>query len=203
MAAKVLLISPYGEELAPHFADGDMVEWRDEPRLDLHSEDAHKFDWVVSYGCRQIIHEPWLTIYKNRIINIHISYLPFNRGADPNFWSWFDNTPKGVSIHLIDRGMDTGQLIDQTEVKFHSPEKHTLATSYAQLRKIAPIFFEYVWGNIGRNSYNVEPQKEIFASRTHKSADKKKWMQMLPLGWDTPVLEVSSLGDMQRKDTVQ
>lgn len=202
MAAKVLLISPYGDELAHSFSEGDQIEWRGEPQLEL-NEDADAFDWIVSYGCREIIREPWLTIYKNRIINIHISYLPFNRGADPNFWSWFDNTPKGVSVHMIDAGMDTGPIIDQSEVRFQSPEKHTLATSYTQLRKAAPLFFEYVWGKISRNNFNLEPQKEIFASRTHRSKDKEQWMKMLPLKWDTPVLEVSRLGDMQKEDTLQ
>ena len=38
---------------------------------------------------------------------MHISYLPFNRGAHPNYWSFKDNSPKGVTIHFIDNGIDT------------------------------------------------------------------------------------------------
>ena len=51
------------------------------------------------------------------IVNLHISYLPWNRGAHPNFWSFFDATPTGVSIHLIDKGIDTGPIIVQKKVK--------------------------------------------------------------------------------------
>lgn len=202
MATKVLLISPYGEEIAGCFGEYDYVEWRTEPNLDL-NDDTTKFDWIVSYGCRQIIREPWLTIYKNRILNVHISYLPFNKGADPNFWSWFNHTPKGVTVHLIDSGMDTGDIIEQAEVRFNSPEKHTLATSYQVLRKAAPAVFECAWHNIGKGNYKPEPQKGSPNYPTHKSADKKKWMDMLPLGWDTPVLDVERLGNLQRGVLIQ
>ncbi len=204
MAAKVLLISPYGDEIASSFAAGDLVEWRLEPHLDL-NEDADKFDWIVSYGCRQIIREPWLTIYRNRILNVHISYLPFNKGADPNFWSWFDNTPKGVTVHLIDAGLDTGPIIDQAEVRFNTPEKHTLATSYQVLRKAAPAVFECSWHNISKGTYKAQPQDLGIHGNTytHKAVDKEKWMKMLPLGWDTPVLEVSQLGSLQQQGTLQ
>ena len=32
------------------------------------------------------------------MINLHISYLPYNRGAHPNFWSWVKNAK---NIHFI------------------------------------------------------------------------------------------------------
>jgi len=37
--------------------------------------------------------------------------LPYNKGSHPNFWSFIENSPKGVSIHEIDEGIDTGKLI--------------------------------------------------------------------------------------------
>ena len=75
------------------------------------------FDWVVSYF----------------IINLHISYLPFNKGADPNYWSWVENTPKGVTIHCIDEGIDTGDILVQKEIEFGREE--TLSSSYGKLKK--------------------------------------------------------------------
>ena len=47
-----------------------------------------------------------------------MSYLPFNRGAHPNFWSFVDNTPSGVSIVEIDKGIDTGPVIYKKKIKF-------------------------------------------------------------------------------------
>ena len=61
----------------------------------------------ISYNYHYIIPKQIFDEFKNKFINLHISYLPYNRGAYPNVWGFIDNTPKGVSIHLIDEGIDT------------------------------------------------------------------------------------------------
>ena len=73
----------------------------------------NKIDFIVSYGYRYILPYEVLRHFSGRAINLHISLLPYNRGADPNFWSFVDNTPKGVSIHYMDTGLDTGKVITQ------------------------------------------------------------------------------------------
>ena len=50
-------------------------------------------------------------------INIHSSYLPYNRGANPNVWSIIENTPAGVSIHFMNDGIDTGPIIARRIIK--------------------------------------------------------------------------------------
>ena len=65
------------------------------------------YDFVISFGYRHILKKTIIQSSLAPIINLHISYLPYNRGAHPNFWSFFDNTPKGVSIHLMDEGINT------------------------------------------------------------------------------------------------
>lgn len=50
------------------------------------------------------------------IINSHFSLLPLLRGADPITFSILEGHEKtGVSLMLLDEGMDTGQLIAQRE----------------------------------------------------------------------------------------
>ena len=48
-----------------------------------------------------------------------MSYLPFNRGAHPNFWAFHDDTKHGVTIHEIDNNLDTGPIIFRKEIKFN------------------------------------------------------------------------------------
>lgn len=50
------------------------------------------------------------------IINTHPSYLPFNRGKYPYYWSIVDGTPFGVTIHKIDAGIDTGAILWRKEI---------------------------------------------------------------------------------------
>tara|TARA_B100000886_G_scaffold208830_1_gene144523 strand:- start:518 stop:883 length:366 start_codon:yes stop_codon:yes gene_type:complete len=59
--------------------------------------------------------------------------LPWNKGAHPNFWSFYDNTKKGISIHVLDGGVDTGDLIFQKKVLFTN--KDTLFTSHKKINK--------------------------------------------------------------------
>lgn len=93
---------------------------------------VQNYDFLISFGYRHIIKKDIINKFINRIINLHISLLPYNRGADPNFWSYIEQTPKGVTIHYIDEGLDTGDIIVQKEVQ-DNIETDTLKTSYDRL----------------------------------------------------------------------
>ena len=80
------------------------------------------YDFVVSYGYRHILKPGVIEGLGCPIFNLHISYLPYNRGAHPNFWSFYENTPAGVTIHLIDNGVDTGPIVKQKYVIFKEDE---------------------------------------------------------------------------------
>ena len=51
-------------------------------------------------------------------INIHTGITPEYRSADPIFWALYCGEPEkvGVTIHYIDRGIDTGPIIHQESV---------------------------------------------------------------------------------------
>ncbi len=101
-----------------------------------HTEDkissTSGFDLVISYGFRHILKQEVINSSPAPIINLHISYLPWNRGAHPNFWSFYDCTPSGVSIHLVDAGIDTGPVVYQKYVNFTDDEK-TFSQTYNRL----------------------------------------------------------------------
>lgn len=63
-----------------------------------------------------IIKGKFLSIPKNGWINLHPSYLPFNRGKHPNFWCLVDETTCGVSLQLIDEGIDTGDILARKKI---------------------------------------------------------------------------------------
>ena len=92
------------------------------------------FDFIVSYKYRFIISHDIVAYMKRKIVNLHISLLPWNRGADPNLWSFLKDTPKGITIHYIDSGVDTGDILLQKEFDFNL-EEDTLKTTYDFLNK--------------------------------------------------------------------
>lgn len=69
---------------------------------------------VVAYG--QILPEEILRIPKYGCINLHGSLLPRYRGAAPIQWALIKGEKKtGVTTILMDKGMDTGDILFQEE----------------------------------------------------------------------------------------
>jgi len=127
-----------------------------------------KFDFVISFGYRYIIKKDVIDHFRNKIINLHIALLPFNRGSHPNFWSFWDGTPAGVTIHLVDEGIDTGDILYQKMVAF-SKEEDTFAKTYARLTKEIEDLFKNNFNNI-LNCITI-PRKQIGEGTYHRSSD--------------------------------
>ena len=148
-------------------SNGDRVV-NTQDKVDL--EYCKPFNYIISHGYRYILPRDIIDNFRGKAINLHISYLPWNRGTDPNYWSWKDNTPKGVTIHEIDYGIDDGRILAQVEVPMC--ELETLRTSYNKLQEAMEELFMSKWMSI-IGSY-------------HSKSD----MPNLKDGWDTQVSEI-------------
>lgn len=75
----------------------------------------------------------------NRLINAHGSYLPEYRGAAQYFWYRLNNDSHyGVTIHFMDAGLDTGEIIFQRKFAYDQncsvyQLHHQLARSFGQM----------------------------------------------------------------------
>jgi len=145
---------------------------------------SNKISFLVSYGYRHILRKNVLELLPNRAVNLHISFLPWNKGADPNFWSFVEDTPKGCTIHYLDEGVDTGDIIAQKEIEFDS-DRETLATSYEKLQAAMQDLFKQTWRSI-KSAGNAR-QKQVSKGSTHKVKDKEGLSHLLTDGWNTPV----------------
>jgi len=134
-------------------------------------------DLIISFGFRKIISENIIKKLKKKIINIHLSYLPFNRGAHPNFWSFIENTPSGVSIHEIDKGIDSGNIIFRKKIYFNIGLKKfsTFKKTYNYLFLQAEKLFKNNFNKI----YNYKYKKKFnnYKGTFHYKKDLPKWMK--------------------------
>jgi methionyl-tRNA formyltransferase len=105
-------------------------------------EDTEDFDMAISFGYRHILRGDVLHNDKCPIINLHVGFLPYNRGVHPNFWSFYDGTPSGVTIHLIDEGIDTGDIIFQRHVNFDRQEKTFRQSHNRLIDEIEDLFIK-------------------------------------------------------------
>lgn len=162
-------------------------------------------DWVVSFGYRKLIPEYLIEKYRGQIINIHMSLLPLNRGAHPNFWSWFDNTLRGVTIHRVHPLLDAGEILAQQKLDhglmsdFRQPA--TLTTTYNDLLVAATGLFDRSWKDILRGQA-VLPKPLAIKPSYHRASDIDRFFNMLSCGWDAPVREVSQLGQLYRGESI-
>ena len=96
------------------------------PRGRLDAETESKFvdilrkenvDLVVLAGFMRIVGPVFLAAYPRRIINIHPSLLPKHRGSNAAAQALAagDKTT-GCTVHYVDEGVDTGEIIAQREV---------------------------------------------------------------------------------------
>ncbi|MBC8745370.1 MULTISPECIES: formyltransferase family protein [Paraburkholderia] len=148
---------------------------------------GHGPDLIVSYSYRHILKRAVLDTLPGRFVNLHISLLPFNRGADPNAWSYLDGTPPGVTIHEIDEGIDTGAILLQQHVAIDEASE-TLASSYRRLHEAIQTLFRNHWEDLRTRSIISQPQRE--AGTFHASADFARFREQLlgTEGWDVPLL---------------
>jgi methionyl-tRNA formyltransferase len=150
-----------------------------EPVIDL-----SPFDLAVSFGYRHILRKEVLKTARRPVLNLHISYLPFNRGAHPNFWSWVEGTPAGVTIHEIDEGIDTGPIVAQSKLDDIDPAT-TLRESHALLVCEVEKLFEYNARNILSGAYSARPQ--IGDGSYHAARDLPDWTD-----WDMKIADAIS-----------
>lgn len=145
-------------------------------------------DILISYNYRYLIKKDVLDILPNRAINLHISLLPWNRGAHPNLWSFLEGTPRGVTIHLIDAGIDTGDILIQKEV-YIDEANETLSSSYNILHTEIQKLFISNWNKIKSFQFASKPQSSGGCIHYIKDFDKIKHI-LGHEGWGIRILEL-------------
>lgn len=92
------------------------------PAFDYISEEF-TIDRINEYDITTVVLAWWPKIVHkihnsvDNIINTHPSYLPYSRGKHPYYWSIVEDTLFGVTIHRVNNGIDTGDILWQKEIK--------------------------------------------------------------------------------------
>ena len=144
-------------------------------------------DFIISYNYKYILSKEIIEFVNRKVVNLHISYLPYNKGCNPNVWSFLDDTPKGVTIHYINEGIDTGDIIVQKKVNI-DVKKETLKSSYEILHREIQKLFKENWDMI-KNSYLI-PQPQTGGTIHFKNESDKFEPFIRNKGWDTPIKEL-------------
>lgn len=101
-------------------------------------------------------------------VNLHPALLPYNRGAHPNIWSIVEGTPAGVTLHRVDAGVDTGEILAQREVAVRPAD--TGQTLYYRLETEAVKLFQQNWGALKAGRLREIPQHHAEGT-AHRARD--------------------------------
>lgn len=143
-------------------------------------------DLIISYNYNYIIKQDIIDDMQGKIINMHISLLPWNRGFSPNIWSFIDDTPKGVTIHQINAGLDTGRVIVQRELLF-DPQRETFVSTYEKLNEeIVKLFIEN-WDTIRNGTYRLYEQQGN--GSYHSMKDLETLKTKIDFSWSDNIAE--------------
>lgn len=187
---RVLLLSPYPHPLLDAFEKDDLD-------LVMHNGKMRplpsQYDWIVCYGYRRILRGKILDDYRNRIINLHIGLLPWNRGSHPIVWAAYEGTYQGVSIHLVNAGIDTGNLLVQSRIDIDS--KTTLARARRQALEYIEGMFIRSWPTIRMGTTSG---RQGDGGSFHRKSDLDPIFPKFSKGWETTIGEVAELGRKAR-----
>lgn len=77
----------------------------------------NKIDLLIVCDCGQILKRRTIAAPALASINVHTSLLPKYRGTSPIFWAIKNGEREtGVTIHFVDEGIDTGDIILQSKI---------------------------------------------------------------------------------------
>ena len=169
-------------------SQGDEVTY-EKGRVDINYVRAAKPDFLICYNYPYIISKEVISFLESRAINLHISYLPWNKGAYPNVWSFLEETPKGVSVILIDQEIDAGDILVQREVLFDEG-RETLKSSYERLHYEIQGLLKENWKEIKNGK--IQPRKQEGGGSLHSVKEYNSII--VPLirekGWGIPIKEL-------------
>lgn len=105
----------------------------------------------------------------SKLFNIHFSLLPKYKGMYTSSWPIFkgDNS-SGVTLHVIDHGIDTGNIIDQIEFSINPSDN--ARDLYFKYIEFGFILFRNNYRKLLSGNYLSQIQKSSFASYFSKDS---------------------------------
>ena len=122
----------------------------------------YKCDLFVSMSFNQIFKNDIINLTKYKIINCHAGKLPFYRGR--NILNWVlinDQKEFGITVHYVDKGIDTGDIILQNTYPITLQDDYSTLLEKAYV-ECSNILYEAVClfknGNvIGKKQVDIHP----------------------------------------------
>ena len=123
-------------------------------------EEITKANFIIISGA-DLIKGQLLKMIRPKALNVHMGIAEKYRGLDSNLWAWYHNDYKsvGVTLHKLDKSLDTGKIFKSQNLKINKKTKiwHLRYLEYNLAVKLLMISFK----SFGKNKLNLRKQKQI------------------------------------------
>tara|TARA_B100000795_G_C22783426_1_gene433437 strand:- start:359 stop:1252 length:894 start_codon:yes stop_codon:yes gene_type:complete len=141
----------------------------------------YKCDLFISMSFNQIFKSKIINLTKYKPINCHAGKLPFYRGR--NILNWVlinDEKDFGITVHFIDKGIDTGDIILQKSFQITNQDnyKTLLEKAYVECANIlydAVLLFKK--GNVKAYKQNKLHKESSYCFKRKKGDEILNWNQ--------------------------
>ena len=121
------------------------------------------------FGC--ILKPDMINMFPKGCINLHSALLPYNGGWHTNVWPIIEGTPAGVTIHYIDPGVDTGDIIAQRQIPVEPTD--TGGSLHEKITRDQVELFKETWPLI-REGKNSRTPQDLSKATVHRKSEVAK-----------------------------
>jgi methionyl-tRNA formyltransferase len=108
-----------------------------------------------------------IQLFPRGCINLHAALLPYNRGWHTNVWPIIDGSPAGITIHYIDPGVDTGDIIAQHRIPIEPTD--TGGSLHEKIIRRQVDLFKEIWPLLREGKTSRTPQDHSKATGHRKA----------------------------------
>lgn len=153
----------YGYRSVSELCENKKIEYIASPKIPASTKEMIKSirpDIIMSVYYRRIIPEEIFGVAAGGTFNIHPSLLPNYRGPVPTMWA-IENGEKefGITIHKIDKGIDTGDIVVQERYPILDDE--TGYSLYVKAMHLGADLLRRTFPKLLTNQYEPKRQQGI------------------------------------------
>jgi len=125
-------------------------------------------DYIVGVHFPYLVPPEALTLPRTGVLNLHPAFLPYNRGWHTASWAILDDSPFGATLHFMDEGVDTGDIVHQRELAVSPAD--TADTLYHRVKRLELQVFREAWPAVEAGTLQRRPQ-DPRAGSAHRKSD--------------------------------
>ncbi len=142
---------------------------------------VHQSDLFISMSFNQIFKKRTFDLPPFGTVNCHAGMLPFYRGRNILNWALINDEKEfGITVHYIDEGIDTGDIIDQKRFLITDSDNYAILLDTA-IKECPQILYDAVKKIISGNAERIH-QKNIhpvgmYCSQRKEGDENLDWNQ--------------------------